>query len=419
MLGAVAGAAAATSVPLALGVVVVAIALYVLGRSGVWSETVVALYWFTFCLFATVFASVSIAGFYFPFYAVFFVVMFVALTRRGLPLDARYVVVTALFAYMALASALGVPGVSASEVLQRAFTYAFGLIVALQIRSLRGLGPIAFAMVSAGTAISLWVANEAIRSGFAYRAALDVNQNVVALLIGLGLVPAICFIVDGIGHRQYNARSIALVVPIAIMVYALTLLASRGMVIALAVALVAVVFRALLRDRRALLAPALFIVIAGAATLLPGGEGMAERFTGHNIETGNERFPIWVAVIDAYTAGNVREIIVGHGFDSSITVVQQRYGSLTSTHNAYLKILFEYGLIGLGLFMYLHALLIIHAWRVPGALGLIMLGLVSYLLTVNLAMTPTDNFIYWTALGLAMGIGVLGRPVPQPNASSG
>lgn len=403
-LGLVAGIATAISVELALGIVVMAIALYAFARSSVRSEVIVAIYWFTFCIFSSIFASVSIAGFYFPFYGAFLLVIAIGLIGRGVHIQPPFVLASVGFVSVALASLVGYSEASNAEAFQRLFAYAFAIIIALQVRSARGLAPILTAAAVASLTISVWVVWEAAQSGFVYRAGLDVNQNVVTLLIGLGLIPVASLFVRVLLDRRRMIWAAPLLVALAVMTYSVVVLASRGMTIALAVALMAILVRSILRDRRTLLAVALLALVVTFGMFLPGGQGIVDRFSGQDIETGNERLPIWEATLEAFSAGDIREIILGHGLGSSRAVVQERFGSLTSTHNAYLQVLYELGLTGLTLFVFLHVALLIRSTRVHGVYGLVMLGLVSYLMTVNLAMSATDGFLYWTAIGFAMAI---------------
>ena len=403
-LGLIAGIATAISVELALGIVVTATALYAFARSSVQSEVIVAIYWFTFCIFSSIFASVSIAGFYFPFYGAFLLVIAIGLIRAGIQFQPPLVLASVGFVSVALASLVGYQEASATEAFQRLLAYAFAVIIALQIRSARGLAPILAAAAMASLVISVWVVWEAAQSGFVYRAGLDVNQNVVTLLIGLGLIPVASLFVSVLLDRRRMIWGAPLLVALTVMTYAIVVLASRGMTIALAVALIAIIVRSTLRDRRSLLAVVLLALVVAAGMMLPGGQGIMDRFSSPDTETGNERLPIWEATIDAFSAGDVREITLGHGLGSSQAVVQQRFGSLTSTHNAYLQVLYELGLIGLALFTFIHVALLIRSTRVYGVYGLTMLGLIAFLMIGNLAMSASDTFLYWTAIGVAMAI---------------
>ena len=405
-LGLVAGVAAAMSIPAALGITVLAVALYAYARSSVQSEVVVAIYWFTFCIFSTVFASVSISGFYFPFYGAFLIAIVGGLLGTGLQVIPRFALAMAAFLVLALAALLGYDGTSNFEAFQRLLAYAFGIIILLQFRSARGLQPVLLAICAASLVISAWVIWNAAQTGFAYRAGLDVNQNVVTLFIGFGLIAVFCIAVEILRDRRSLLWFPVLLIALTVMAYAVLLLASRGMTIALSAAIMAVLLRTVLRERRMLLVLLPLAAVLGLGFLLPGGHAIVERFGERGAESGNERLPIWEATLDAFTDGNVREIVLGHGLDSSRAVVQQRFGTLTSTHNTYLQILYEFGIIGLALFTFLHAYLLVQAWLIRGIYGLVMLGIMAFLVTTNLAMSAADGFLYWTAIGFAAALGM-------------
>ena len=399
-----AGIATGLSTELALGFLVLAIALYAFARSGVQSEIIVAIYWFTFCIFATIYASVSISGFYFPFYAAFLLTIAGGLIGTGLRILPSFILAAAGFIVVTVAALLGYTGADTFEVFQRLLAYTFGVIILLQFRSTRGLQPVLIATGAASLVVSGWVIWTASQTGFAYRAGLDVNQNVVTLFVGLGLVTVFCVTLESLTSRRRVVWTPLLLISVAIMAYAVLLLASRGMTVALVAAAAAVLIRAVNRDRRMLYALVPLVAVVSLGFLLPGGQGIVERMSEGGVETGNERLPIWEATLDAFAAGNIRELILGHGFDSSRAVVQQRFGSLTSTHNTYLQILYEFGIIGLALFSFMHIDLLARSRHVRGAHGLIMIGLLTFLLTTNLAMSASDGFMYWTTVGVIAAI---------------
>ncbi|MFO7543922.1 MAG: O-antigen ligase family protein, partial [Trueperaceae bacterium] len=150
--------------------------------------------------------------------------------------------------------------------------------------------------------------------------------------------------------------------------------------------------------------------------LLPGGAGFFARFDEPNTLTGGGRVEIWAAIGEQLTQASAKELLIGHGFESSQRVVQRRFATLTSAHNAYLQVLFDYGLLGLALFLTLHGHALARSWAIRGRDGALMLGLVTFLLGTNLFMTTPDGFMYWTALGFVLAIGAwhgVGTPMAQ------
>lgn len=417
------GVTAALSLEFAVGGLVVLSALYAFSRSGVKSEIVVALFWIAFCLYETIFASVTVPGFFYPFYAAFFVTVAASLLRSGVRVEGPVMWLYGGFLVVVLLSFVGFTEPVGFEVIQRVFAYVFGLLVALQFGSWRGLRPVLVATVLTGVTIGAWVVNASIQAGFRYRGDITVDQNVVTFFIGFGAIVALAAAVDIVGTRGRRGRLLLLMASLAVMLYATMLLASRGVTIALVLAVLAIVARAVLLDPRKLWVVAVVVAMGVGTVFLPGGDSLLERFTLEDTDTGNQRLPIWEETVEAFTAGNAYALLVGQGFGSSREVVQRGFGGLTSTHNAFLQILYEFGVVGLTLFVALHAFLLFRAFRLRDGRGLVMFGLLWYLIGVNLTLNAPDGFMYWTALGVTMALGMWGQSrrvetLPQGDAAA-
>ena len=405
LVGVALGVAAALSLEHALAGAVVLVALYALARAQLRSELVLAAFWVTFCVYETIFSSVTVPGLFYPFYAAFALAVMVSLLRRGVAVEAWGLWLYGGFLFVVLLAFLGFTEPVGFEVAQRVFAYAFGLLVMLQIGTRRGVRPVLVAALCAGVAIAVWVIAASAQAGFRYRGDVSVDQNVASFFIGFGVLVALAFAVDLMRRRHARLTLLLALVPLAAMLYAMTLLASRGIAIALTLGVLAIIARAAMLDVRTLRVALLLLPLSAGAALLPGGDHLLERFALADTETGNERLPIWAVTSDAFTRGDVYELLLGHGFGSSQVVVQRASGSLTSTHNAFLQILFEFGVVGFALFVALHALLIVRAFRLGGGSGLALFGWMWYLLGANLSLNTPDGFLYWTALGVALSLG--------------
>ena len=409
VIGASLGLAAALSLEFALGGLAVLIALYASARSGVNAEIVVALFWVAFCIYETIFASVTVPGFFYPFYAVFFVTVAASLLRSGIRVEAPVLWLYGAFLVVVLISFVGFMEPIDFEVVQRVFAYVFGLLVALQFGSWRGLRPVLVASVLTGVTISIWVINASIQAGFRYRGDIPTDQNVVTFFIGFGAIVALAAAVDLVGRRGRLNQLLVLLLALAPMLYAIMLLASRGVTIALVLAVLAIIGRSVLLDVRKLGVVVLVVAMGAGTVVLPGGESLLERFALEDTDTGNERLPIWEETVEAFTQGNAYALVLGQGFGTSREVVQRGFGALTSTHNAFLQILYEFGVIGIALFIGLHMFLLVRAFRLRDGYGLVMFGLLWYLIGANLTLNAPDGFMYWTALGVTMALGLWGR----------
>lgn len=421
-LGAAVGVVAGLAVLVPVGYVaaagVAALVAVVVVRSRARSELIVGAYWLTFCVFSTMLADYVPAGMFYPFYVALILGAVVALAVDRLTFHPFVAWTYVVLLVILVRSLVGFEQSLGGDTLDRLIVVPFGALVMLQFRSARGVRPVAIAAILASLAVSVWVIASAVQGGFAYRGNIDVNENVVSFYVALGFVAAFAERL----HRRPLAGpwgrvlGIAVLVALATMAYALVLLASRGMIIGVSLALLAMAVRIALRDRRRLIAFAALFALVPLGLLLPGGRGIVERFENPSTATGGGRTQIWAAIGTSLAQAEATELALGHGFGASSELVQQNFTSLRSTHNAYLQVLYDLGISGLLLFLGLHAYAFVRSWSVPGASGALMLGLVTFLLGANLFMSTPDNFLYWTALGFVLAIGTWARDGGAPSA---
>lgn len=373
-----------------------------LGAPGVTSEILLATYWLAFCLYETVFAHVTIERFFYPFYLAFAASAVVTLFRRGVRLWLPAALAYAAFLLAVAAGFVGFDDPVAFEPVQRVVAYLFGLLAMVQVRSLRGLRLVAGGSLVTSLLLSAWVIASAARSGFAYRGNVPADPNVVAFFIGPGVVVAVGILMHAMSDARLRRRTGPALVAVGLPLYASTLLASRGMAIALALALAAAVLRGVRRDPRRLAFVLLVVALGGTAIVLPGGRGLVDRFEAERVESGGSRLPIWEATWEAYTEGTASELLLGRGFDASKGLVRRGFGTVTSTHNAYLQMLYEFGALGLLLFVALPLMALMRSFVLAQPWGDLASGLSVFLLGAALSVNASDGFLYWAALGLVL-----------------
>ncbi len=414
LLGLAVGVAVGVSASLAVGAALALAALYAFARSDVRAEIVAGLYWIVLDVYFSVFAGADVAGLFYPFYAALFLGLALRLARRGLRADRPALTLYLAFLFVVAASFLDFEGAIDLGVVQRVLAYLFGGLMLFQVGSRRGLGVLVAAALTGSATASGWVVVTAARAGFGYRGDVAMDPNVVAFLVGIGAVMTACLALGRVRRRGALPGSLGLVLLLALHVYAMLLLASRGVTIALLIGTVALLARAARDDRRNLAFVGVMAAVVGGAFLLPGGAGLVTRFESEQVQTGGGRFPIWETTLASYSGGGPRDLLLGHGFDSSETLVQRRFATLTSTHEAYLQMLYEFGFVGLALFLALHLALLVRGWTLRNRYGLMMVGVVCFLLGADLSLNVPDSYLYWTALGLVMALGAWGGPVGAP-----
>lgn len=397
------GVASVLSLPLALGLVSVAALGYLSLRSGVLPEVFAGAFWFAFSLYQTVLTEEGwiITGFFYPFYGALIIYILYALAVTRLRLDTNILMLYVSFLVVVLLSFIGMSRPVDFFVIQRLFAYVFGFLILFQVSSKRGLATIAMAAVASGTVVSGWVILMAIQGGFEYRGDIHIDQNLTAFIVGIGAMVAIATAVDRVVRRRPFSGTMILLALLGVMLYGSLLLASRGMFIAMGLGVLMVMARSVVQAPRILWLVILLLALTGSALLMPGGSNLIERFQSDTTESGNNRVPVWEVTLSAFMEVHPVRMLFGNGFKSSEPIVHDRFG-FTSVHNAFLQILYEFGIVGLALFLGLHVHLI---WRSRGlepASAAVVIGLTWFLLGANLTADSPDGFMYWTALGFVM-----------------
>lgn len=413
--GLVLGVSIAVAVDLAVGAVVVLGALVALANSSHRTERLVGLYWIAFGVYSIVFYGLIVRFGFYPFYAAFAVSIVVALMRGGLRIDLPTAWLYAGFMVTALWSFVGFADAVDSSVIQRLLAYLVGALVYLQFRSREGLRQVALAAIVTSLVIAAFVIVSSVEGGFRYRGDIEANPNTVARVIGYGVLVTIGLMMGRERGHGGTLRSVIGVATLGTMLYGLVLLASRGSVISLGFAVTIMLARAVTRDWRSITILVVIAALGGVAMLLPGGSGLVERFTTspENVSTAGSRIPLWEVTIESLRAGNVVQLVFGHGFDSSKPVVERRFLGQTSIHNTYLHFMYEFGVVSLLLHVALLVYLFVRGWQITDRNGFVMLGLLSFLAIESVSGDIASLFDYWIVLGYIAAIGHWAARSPQ------
>lgn len=365
-----------------------------------WPELGPALFWLVYSLQSTVLSGISVTGMYYPLYALMAINAFLALASRRLVITWR-LLPYALFLLVVLAGLLQITGSMDFIVRQRLFIYVIGFLVFFQFPTDRMPVLLMAVQVVSMAVIVVWVVSTSIQGGFAYRGGIDVNQNDVSFLAGFGLLALLSLLT---GRRLNLWQGVVVWAALAGGVYALLLLASRGMSIAFTVAALTVLGRSLLPARRSV--PILLAVALAGVVLvnLPGSDALLVRFHGANVSTANDRLPLWTASLHDIENAPAATIVFGSGFASSMGLIRRVNPSLTSTHNVYIQMLYDFGVLGLVVFLSMHLALLRPFWRSRSTMTLYAGSLVVFMLMADLTMTASDRFLYWVALGHLMAV---------------
>jgi len=344
----------------------------VIGLAVVWwmiksPDMTASFFWIAISMQFALFSFV-IRGLYYPIYAIMFLNIMLLVGQQRFKASRVLLAIYSAFIITVLQSLFSIETQLNFDVWQQIFIYVIGLLVLLQFTSEKALKMFPYAQMFATLAIAMGVITSAVSVGFSTsgRGGLDADANVVSALVALGLIPMFTKLISP--RTSLWMRGLMLI-SLGVGLYASLLLASRGGIITIAMAFFFIVLRVIFKPKRYMyLAIGLVITFLVLLTL---------------------------------------ELFLGNGFEASSVVANATISTLTSIHNAYLQLILDYGIIGLGLFLSLHLFVLFQCWRYDDETSLHALGTIVALLFFDLTGTVPDDFFYWVVLGFCMAVATI------------
>lgn len=282
------------------------------------------------------------------------------------------------------------------------------------------------AVVVGAALIAAWTVTRYIGAGGVishntFRYEFEYDPNYLAADIALGCVPGLVLTMDQIRWRKPVTGALAAALSV-LCLFATVVLASRGIIIGLAVALLVTV-ALLIRNQSRLgvlvVMPAIaigFAVLLSRWTAFEGGSlEMVERFdvSLRQADPTGARLGLAQAAWSAAMARDPMALIAGSGPFSSARAVGAVWGEHAHTHNAFLEYLLDYGLIGCGLFV---ALLLVAVGRGRGDgldVRIVRIGQVLLVVLAGLSINPLSHLNGWIVLALVLARCELDRVSPS------
>ena len=127
------------------------------------------------------------------------------------------------------------------------------------------------------------------------------------------------------------------------------------------------------------------------------------RLRNIGIDRGSGREAIWIEVIDAFTISKSNIKIFGHGFQA-VYYQLKPYGIDRLAHNSFIEFLYDYGYIGLGIFLGFLVTQLLRAWKAVrrknnyapemlySILVAVVFGLTSYFFEESAIIVPIAAF---------------------------
>lgn len=394
------------------GIVAVAVLLLLYLGPG-FGTKLLALYWVSFCIFSTMLTAYVIGGMFIAFYLALAVALVGYLARDGIGIDATSTWLFVLLFLVVFASLVGYQGSLGGVALDRLLFVPLGVIAALLMASSATPRLLFGAMIASSVAVATWVVVRAAEAGFAYRGSIELDQNVVSYFVGVGFVLCFAWFINKPSPPRRTMLTVLCLLALLLLGYALVLLASRGTFIAIGVVTLVSIVHSVYQNPGRAWRLLLLALIVSSGLFLPGGQGILQRFEDPSTETGGGRVLIWDTVIEATKVSDAAELLFGHGMTSSAKLIRDQFTYLTSTHSSYLLMLYDYGVIGVALFLLLHALVVLRVLRRRDTFGSQVLLLLVFQMSIGLFITASDNYLYWIALGAMLGATSIGARIPR------
>jgi O-antigen ligase len=366
------------------------------------SSIAICIFWLTYLLRSTVFAGWGgVSGLFYP---VYLIIVFIAVRNfvasRKSPEIRLWLNLYFLFLFLVIFSMFRNQKLFFDfQTFQMFFIYCLALLCFFQFTTPKAWQYFKATTVFASAAATVWVLYTSLTTSAVtiYRGGIDVDANYVSMLILIGTLA-----VSGKLTEKISVRNRVLISCWTLLAfYAMTILGSRGMSVALLVGILILFLNSLRRFRTLAALLTLGLVVFLVLPELPGSDMLAKRFSGANIETLNGRIVIWQDIIRSLERGTVTDMLFGYGFRASEDIVAAITGRiLTSTHNGYLRVFVEQGLVGLVLFLSMLGLIVRRLWR-ERKRDVGVLTLMIALLVTNLSISSSDGFIFWIVLGAA------------------
>lgn len=213
------------------------------------------------------------------------------------------------------------------------------------------------------------------------------DPNYFGMVVGIGYVVAILRL---LGHGKSTGEKINIwykilfIVTIVLSLVVLILNASRGALFAAGVAtIIAITFSKLKMKEKIIIS---LIMIVGLIYLYQNSyfDLLQYRIDNEDTKGGNGRSYIWNIKLKAFFNGNPLSMLFGYGYDGGLTL---GYNYKRATHNDYLAFLFDYGFIGLFMFVVMLIKPVIEALKVRNV-RICVYVLIAYLAVCCFTLEP-------------------------------
>lgn len=221
------------------------------------------------------------------------------------------------------------------------------------------------------------------------------DPNYLGSIIAIGMVISFYYLLT-ISYNNFIYKIFCLAT-IVLGFINLGMFASRGAFLALSLAILFILYKRTYSFRNVILAIIILGIIAYSFMALPVFRTLINRFGDETILNGSGRITIWKESFEFFLNSKLLTIIIGGGGTFSYKISGTAIGSLSisSPHNNYLEILYDYGIVGLTLFI----ILIINLIKINNK-NVLGFSLTLLLIVSSLTLSPLMYPPFWFLITL-------------------
>ena len=218
------------------------------------------------------------------------------------------------------------------------------------------------------------------------------DPNYLGCVLSIGMIISFHNLID---FRSFNRISI--IIFLATFIFGLInlgLFASRGAFLTLAIPILYILYK----KTNSFKSLSFTIIIIGILVFvflsLFVFKSVINRFTEDSVTTGSGRTVIWRESLELFAHSDLTTLLFGGGSGFSYQICGKAFGrTIESPHNNYLEILYNYGVIGLTIFISL----LIH-WFKCYSKNILAVSLILVLVVSSLTLSPLMYLPFWSLI---------------------
>lgn len=291
-----------------------------------------------------------------------------------------------------------------SDYQSRYIAYGFFILVALQIKNMKDQKVILWSLTGLGTILSIWnifQGSKPTHSMPVWTYAQDPNYT--SCWIGIGIV-FLCANLINFEKLTNFYKSLVLIL-LLINLYAITLLASRGVSIAIFLTIIVMLIHRFRNPLKMLTIVTCFIIIFSQIYTLPVFDTLRMRFENNTALDAGSRLPLALTAVDYLENTGIRELFLGGGTGSaSYTMghLEKSESGVENTHNTFLEFGMDYGIISLCILLALLTLLLRQNLLRASIVGQAFTGILIFIVICGFSLSPLRTIEGWIVLGIML-----------------